>query len=37
LFTYRATNDIGVMISFDWITDPFKKIALKINKQNNTL
>jgi lipopolysaccharide export system permease protein len=36
LFTYRATNDIGVMISFDWIIDPFKKIASKFNKQNNT-
>lgn len=35
LFTYRATNDIGVMISFDWITEPFKKIFSKFNKQNN--
>ena len=35
LFTYRATNDIGMMISFDWITDPFKKLLSKINKQNN--
>jgi lipopolysaccharide export system permease protein len=35
LLTYRATNDIGIMISFDWITDPFKKLASKINKQNN--
>ncbi len=35
LFTYRATNDIGIMISFDWITDPFKKLAAKFNKQNN--
>ena len=26
LLTYRATNDIGLMISFDWLTDPFKKI-----------
>lgn len=36
LFTYRATNDIGIMISFDWITEPFKKLFSKINKQNNT-
>lgn len=35
LFTYRATNDIGIMISFDWITNPFNKILSKINKQNN--
>jgi lipopolysaccharide export system permease protein len=35
LFTYRATNDIGIMINFDWITDPFKKLASKINKQKN--
>ena len=37
LFTYRATNDIGIMINFDWITEPFKKIFSKFNKQNNTL
>ena len=37
LFTYRATNDIGIMINFDWITDPFKKIISKFNKQNNKL
>jgi len=24
--TYRATNDIGLMISFDWITVPFQKL-----------
>ena len=35
LFTYRATNDIGIMISLDWITDPFKKLFSKFNKQNN--
>lgn len=23
--TYRATNDIGLMINFDWITAPFQK------------
>ena len=37
LFTYRATNDIGIMINFDWITEPFKKIFSRFNKQNNTL
>lgn len=37
LFTYRATNDIGIMINFDWITEPFKKIISKFNKQNNKL
>lgn len=39
LLTYRATNDIGLMISFDWLTDPFKKIFSKFgttNKQNDT-
>lgn len=36
MLTYRATNDIGLMISFDWITDPFKKIFGKfINNNNN--
>lgn len=24
--TYRATNDIGLMINFDWITTPFQKL-----------
>lgn len=37
LFTYRATNDIGIMINFDWITEPFKKIFSKFNKQNTPL
>ncbi|UOX33627.1 LptF/LptG family permease [Flavobacterium sediminilitoris] len=32
--TYRATNDIGVMINFDWITDPFKKLFLRFSKNN---
>ncbi|NHN24706.1 YjgP/YjgQ family permease [Flavobacterium jejuense] len=27
--TYRATNDIGIMINFDWLTTPFKKIFKK--------
>jgi lipopolysaccharide export system permease protein len=35
IFTYRATNDIGIMINFDWITVPFRKLISKINKQNN--
>lgn len=35
--TYRATNDIGIMVNFDWITDPIKNIYNKIskNKDNN--
>lgn len=37
LFTYRATYDIGIMINFDWLTEPFKKIISKFNKQNNKL
>ena len=35
LLTYRATNDIGIMINFDWITEPFQKLFSKIT-QNNT-
>lgn len=32
--TYRATNDIGVMVNFDWIIEPVQKL---INKAlNNT-
>lgn len=34
--TYRATNDIGIMISFDWLIDPIKKIFSKLNKKSNT-
>ena len=29
MLTYRATNDIGLMISFDWITDPIMKLFNK--------
>jgi lipopolysaccharide export system permease protein len=36
LLTYRATNDIGLMINFDWLTDPIKKIFKKIKKQTNS-
>ena len=36
LLTYRATNDIGIMINFDWITDPFKKIINKFKKQKTS-
>lgn len=36
LLTYRATNDIGVMISFDWITEPIKKLINKFKKQKTT-
>ena len=35
LLTYRATNDIGIMVNFDWITEPFQKLFSKIT-QNNT-
>ena len=31
--TYRATNDIGIMINFDWLTEPIKKL---FNKKKNT-
>ena len=36
LLTYRATNDIGIMINFDWITDPIMKIVNKFKKQEKT-
>ena len=32
LLTYRATNDIGVMVSFDWITVPLQNLFGKIFK-----
>ena len=35
MLTYRATNDIGIMINFDWITDPFKKLFNKITQNND--
>lgn len=34
--TYRATNDIGVMLNFDWITEPFKKLFYKITNTKQT-
>ncbi|WP_339839218.1 LptF/LptG family permease [uncultured Flavobacterium sp.] len=36
LLTYRATNDIGIMINFDWIFDPIKKLINKFKKQKTT-
>lgn len=33
ILTYRATNDIGLMINFDWITEPVMKL---FNKKNVT-
>ena len=33
--TYRATNDIGLMVSFDWIIEPFQKLFSKFNKTKN--
>jgi lipopolysaccharide export system permease protein len=35
LLTYRATNDIGLMINFDWLTVPFQKIVKKITQTDN--
>lgn len=35
LLTYRATNDIGIMINIDWITTPFQKLFSKITQTNN--
>lgn len=38
VLTYRATNDIGVMINFDWITAPFQIVYKKYfngNEQDN--
>jgi lipopolysaccharide export system permease protein len=32
--TYRATNDIGVMMSFDGLTRPFKYIYNKLTNNN---
>ncbi|UOK41518.1 LptF/LptG family permease [Flavobacterium enshiense] len=32
--TYRATNDIGVMVNFDWITEPVQKLINRV--LNNT-
>lgn len=29
LLTYRATNDLDVSISFDWLTSPIKKLFVK--------
>lgn len=34
LLTYRATNDIGIMVNFDWITEPFQKLFSKITHNN---
>ena len=34
ILTYRATNDIGLMINFDWITTPFKNLINKITQEN---
>ncbi|HBK83592.1 MAG TPA: permease [Flavobacterium sp.] len=36
LLTYRATNDIGIMINFDGIVEPFKKILSNFKLQKNT-
>ena len=31
--TYRATNDIGIMINFDWLIDPIKKLFSRFTKK----
>lgn len=33
--TYRATNDIGIMINFDWLTTPVQKLVSKITQTDN--
>lgn len=33
--TYRATNDIGIMMNFDWLTTPVQKLVSKITQTNN--
>lgn len=33
LFTYRATNDMGLTIDLDWLMDPIKNIITKFSKQ----
>jgi lipopolysaccharide export system permease protein len=35
MLTYRATNDIGLMINLDWLTVPIQKLFSKINPSNN--
>jgi len=35
MLTYRATNDIGLMINLDWLTVPIQKLFSKINPPNN--
>lgn len=37
LLTYRATNDIGLMISFDWLTDSLKNLYNKFTKQKTSI
>ena len=34
--TYRATNDIGVMMNFDGLTRPFKYIYAKLTNNTQT-
>lgn len=35
ILTYRATNDIGVMVNFDWITAPFQKLYKRFFDNNS--
>ena len=37
ILTYRATNDIGVMINFDWLINPIKNIISRFTKTNNNV
>jgi len=34
VLTYRATNDIGVMMNFDWIVSPFQRLYKKYFDNN---
>lgn len=36
LFTYRATNDMGLTIDLDWLINPIKKLFNKLTNNNNT-
>ena len=36
MLTYRATNDIGIMINFDWISDPIKNLINRFKKQKTS-
>ena len=35
LFTYKATNDLGISIDFDWLINPIQKKITQINNYKN--